>query len=355
MKNITSTLRVGAIVVVALYVVLGVITLAAQQAARTFKPLGILENVPNDPALQGAIDLHAHQDPDGAGPQSNRGERVIDGIDLARRAKASGMRGFVVKQHLAQSAGLAYYLRKLHPDLETFGGVGLNRPMGGVNPSAVWHMTEFKGGWGRIVWMPTQDSVHDGRNKEATVPVSRNGELVPEAKEVISIIAKAKTRESNGDLVLATGHNSPEEVLMMVREAQRVGVKHVIVTHPLLESVGMSHAQMREAAKMGAFLEFVANFAIPGPESEKEIREYVDAIRAVGVQYSFVSSDHGQNNKQYHPDGLALAAKTLRSHGFTEQELNVLFKENPARILGLPLTPARPSASLFDFGPQRGF
>ena len=49
------------------------------------------------------------------------------------------------------------------------------------------------------------------------------GELLPEVKEAIKVIAKTKTRDSNGDLILATGHNSPEEDLMMIKEAVQGG------------------------------------------------------------------------------------------------------------------------------------
>jgi hypothetical protein len=73
---------------------------------------------PQDPALRGAIDMHAHQDPDSFGPSYGQAARSLDAIDLYARAKASGMRGFIIKGHLDQTAGLAYYMRKLHPDME---------------------------------------------------------------------------------------------------------------------------------------------------------------------------------------------------------------------------------------------
>ena len=63
--------------------------------------------VPQDPALRGAIDMHAHQDPDSNGPSYGQAARSVDAMDLAKRAKAAGMRGFVIKQHLDQTAGLA--------------------------------------------------------------------------------------------------------------------------------------------------------------------------------------------------------------------------------------------------------
>jgi hypothetical protein len=58
---------------------------------------------PQDPALRGAIDLHAHKDPDSNGPSYGQAARSLDAMDLVKRAKASGMRGFVIKQHLDQS------------------------------------------------------------------------------------------------------------------------------------------------------------------------------------------------------------------------------------------------------------
>ena len=61
----------------------------------------------------------------------------------------------------------------------------------------------------------------------------------------------------------------------------------------------------------------------------------METIRQVGVVNCIISSDLGQAERPLHPEGLAAAAKALRTHGFTEQELNRMFKENPARLLGL--------------------
>jgi len=50
------------------------------------------------------------------------------------------------------------------------------------------------------------------------VRISQNGELLPETKRVIAVIAKR-------NLVLATGHPTAEEALMLVREGRTQGVK----------------------------------------------------------------------------------------------------------------------------------
>src|SRR5580700_9757442 len=100
--------------------------------------------------LSGAIDIHAHCDPDGT-------PRSIDAIDLARLAKSRGMRAIVLKNHYEPTASLAYIVRKEVPGIEVFGGISLDLTNGGVNPAAVEWMTKVKGGYGRVVWMPTYE------------------------------------------------------------------------------------------------------------------------------------------------------------------------------------------------------
>ena len=288
--------------------------------------------------LKGAIDVHAHVDPDSVGPTSFQGARLMDVDDLARLTLRRGMRGFVAKLHHDSTAHLAYMTRKAVPGIEVFGLVGLNRAMGGVNPAAVRHMAEVKGGWGRIVNMPTWDAEFYVRNSNDPgrpfVSVSRNGRLLAEVTEIIAIMAGTKTRDSGGRLTLYTGHNSPQESLMMVREAGRLGVP-VMVSHPMIEFISMPLTIMEEAAKLGAYLEIVSAFAT-AKDAEDEIGKHVEAIRRIGADRFILSSDRGQANGPTHPDGLVAAAKALMSQGITEAEVGRMMKDNPARLLGLP-------------------
>src|SRR3954471_4945022 len=154
--------------------------------------------------LPGVIDIHVHSAPDSTA-------RSIDAIDLARLAKSRGMRGLVLKNHYESTAALAYVVRKEVPGIEIFGGIDLNLTVGGINPAAVERMTQVKGAWGRVVWMPTFDAenqVRDSKENRPFVSVSRAGVLLPAVLEVLDVIAKKQ-------LVLATGHSSPSEVLLL--------------------------------------------------------------------------------------------------------------------------------------------
>src|SRR6266550_5397645 len=136
--------------------------------------------------LTGVVDIHVHSDPDSV-------PRSIDAIDAAKLARSRGMRALVLKNHYEPTASLAYLVRKEVPGIELYGGIALNRTVGGVNPAAVERMTMVKGGWGRVVWMPTFDAENQVRYSKENRPfvrVSRNGELLPEVKEVIGLIAR---------------------------------------------------------------------------------------------------------------------------------------------------------------------
>src|SRR5512142_2681767 len=130
--------------------------------------------------LAGVVDIHAHSDPDSV-------PRSIDAVDLARAAKAAGMRALVLKSHWEPTASMAYLVRKAVPGIDVFGGIDLNRTVGGLNAAAVERMASIKGGWGRVVWMPTFDAenqVRYSKENRPFVPVSKGGELLPEVKEV---------------------------------------------------------------------------------------------------------------------------------------------------------------------------
>ena len=199
------------------------------------------QRAPDDAAarmLAGTIDIHVHSDPDNV-------PRSVDGLEAATLARAKRMRGIVLKNHYDPTAGLAFLARKAAPGLEVFGGIDLNLPAGGMNAAAVEHMTQVAGGWGRIVWMSTFDAenqVRFSKQQRPFVSVSRNGQLLQETKAVIGAIAKHQ-------LVLATGHVSAQEGLMLVREARQQGAQHVVVTHAMNDPVAMTIAQMQEAAR----------------------------------------------------------------------------------------------------------
>src|SRR5438874_10563674 len=270
--------------------------------------------------LDGAIDMHAHSYPDGVA-------RSIDAVDLAKLAKSRGMRAIVLKNHYEPTASLAYIVRKEVPGVEVFGGISLDLTVGGVNPAAVDWMTKVKGGYGKVVWLPTFDSeaqVKFTKQQRPFAPVVRDGKVTPEVAQVIAIAAR-------NNLVLETGHSSGSEDLVIIQEAKRQGVQNVMVTHALTNPGGpLTMSEIQQAAKLGAYIELVY-----GGLSEDLLRKDVDVIHAVGASSVVLSTDLGQPNNPLHPDGLLAFYKALVARGIPQADIVRMSQTNPATLLGL--------------------
>jgi hypothetical protein len=109
----------------------------------------------------------------------------------------------------------------------------------------------------------------------------------------------------------------------------------MVVTHAMNTPVLMTVAQMQEAAKLGAFIEFVGG-SVGGAGGAERMDRFAAAIRAIGPDFCILSSDLGQQGNPLPPDGYGAFLLALRDRGFTTQQLDRMAKQNPARLLGLP-------------------
>ena len=245
------------------------------------------------------------------------------------------MRGLVLKNHFESTAALAYMVRKEVPGMEIFGGIALNRAVGGINLEAVKRMTMMKSGWGRVVWLPTIDSENFTKQQKHIgpfVPVVKSGHLLAEVLGLIDYVAQ------HHEIVLETGHISAEEALIVVHEAHQRGVTHIVVTNPMGPIVNMTIPQMQQAAADGAYLELMYA-AVVGPDPEHTISEYAEAIRKVGPKFCILGTDLGGVGEgtphSLHPQGLLDFMESLHKQGISTADINLMVKTNPALALGL--------------------
>ena len=269
--------------------------------------------------LDGVIDFHVHSGPDSR-------PRSVSDLEIARLARRAGMRGLVFKNHFTMTADRAWLAMQEVDGIEIFGGVALNRAVGGLNAEAVRQLVAFSGGRGKVVWLPTFDAefwMTRAGDQGEFVPVMRDGVPDPALGEIFDLIAEH-------DLVLAMGHSSPEEVLALIPEARRRGVSQILVTHALGQQP--SDAQLVQMAQDGAVIELVWLAAMNG---EFTLAQYADLIRTVGARHFLLSSDLGQAMNPLHTDGLMAFMEGLRAEGISEADIDLMIRQNPARLLGL--------------------
>ncbi len=290
-----------------------------------------------DALLVGAIDPHVHSGPSIA-------PRGIDHLELLREASAAGFKAIVTKDHDYSGVMTAAMIAKHHPELKTkiLSSIVLNNVVGGFNPYAVEHTAAMGG---RIVWFPTlaaenhlrwektSNWVHPASTQKmrpATgIPVLNPDKSVrDDVKEVIDIIAK-------NDMVLASGHLHVSETWLVFEEAQRRGVKRIVLTHPE-DIVDASMNDVAGIAKMGAYVEHSLCMFIEGSKFKTcESADLRKHIEAAGVDQTVLCSDLGQTGTIGPIEGIRRGIKLCMDLGYDDDQIRKMVSSNAERMLGL--------------------
>jgi hypothetical protein len=203
--------------------------------------------------ISGVADLHVHGAPSLV-PRHGLDHEVVGahaqvGVDLA-----------VLKAHEGSTAERAALARERAgtDGVEVLGGIVLNSPVGGANPDAVEVAARLGG---RVVWMPTVSapahvasaaspelSVHRTLSFRQVDVLGEDGALLPAWQEVLDVVAAA-------DLVLASGHLTCAEALVLFRAARAAGVRRMLLNHPRMPFLQWDDAAAPELARLGVVLE----------------------------------------------------------------------------------------------------
>ena len=303
-------------------------------ASIAFSQVGFPPPPPKVSPAAGVIDMHVHPDPDVFG-------RSLTDTELATIARRKGMRGLVLKNHVVTTADRAALAMNHVPGIEIWGGIVLNNSVGGINPAAVEWMHRMSGGRGKVVWLPTFDSDKHIKTlvdkTKSGIVVAPNGVVTPAMEEVLKIIARE-------NLVLATGHIHPEEVVAVVKRAREMGVKNILVTHGLTNIPGLSTAQAKQVTEMGAKIEICYLQFMTGPQAQYQWMTHWDrvdakavaqAVKDFGADNLVLSTDLGQQGMMTPPDGIENQIAAVRAAGVSQADVDKMMKRNPAQLLGL--------------------
>ncbi len=289
----------------------------------------VIKIVDYDKLVAGAIDMHLHPGPDVF-------KCRVDALEAASQAKQAGMKAIVIKNHSYPTAPIAMMVNQLIADFTVFGSICLDYEMGGLNAHAVEYSARAGA---RVVWMPTFSSANSiSKMRELGLPLRGDGysilddqgQLVPEINSILAIIKQY-------DMVLASGHMSPRETFALEAAARRLGINKFVVTHPLdheFFSQAFSKQDLIRLAKNGAFIECTF-LAFQASEFRHDPAEMVDVIRSVGAERCIMSTDLGQIWNPPPVEGLRMFIVTLLKYGITEDEISLMTKINPSKLLGL--------------------
>ena len=279
--------------------------------------------------LQGAIDTHFH-----SGPHVYAVCRSE--IEYAIRATEVGIQAVVNKGTTVPTARSAVLVQEMvdqwarernKKPCKVMGGIVLCSQVGGFNVDAVINAAQFGG---KFVWTPVLDSSHHRRLMGTSEKLGRgidvldeNGEILPGLKEIFEVIAEY-------DLVLACGHQTTRERLIMVDTARELGVKRIILVHVLQPTTRLDIEQMKMFVDKGCYLEHcfydLSPMAWPWDKT-------LEAIKKVGADHFVIASDLGNWRKPDPIDFWKITIGLLLENGIPEADVEKMVRINAEKLI----------------------
>lgn len=286
--------------------------------------------------IRRAYDLHIH-----IGPEIIPRKYTVSELVKQQRGKVAGM---ALKNHFFPTTPFIYATKK--SSLKLVGSLVLNNFVGGLNADAVYSASTISTG-PFIVWFPTvsakqflDESVWEiapewvknksfksrkAKSVQAIRILDSSGNVSSACIDVLRAIKTAKA-------ILATGHISWPESNLLIAKAAQMGIKNMIVTHPIYQRIAMPIEMQKKLATYGAKIELCWSM---WKIDEIPIGNIAAQIKAVGANNCILSSDSGQAYSP--PPNVALTefCNALIDEGITQKELITMLIVNPKKLLGI--------------------
>lgn len=284
--------------------------------------------------IQQTIDIHLH-----IGPEIIPRKYTVEKLIAEEQGNISG---FVLKNHFYPTMPFIKEVEQTST-LSLFGAIVLNNAVGGLNPEAIY-ATRLLTDKPFVVWFPTINADNFLRKNTYEIApewIKGSNVTVRKSQEVISVYVTQKgilTKEAeailwaikNYQAILATGHIAWEESMLLVNKALALGIKNIVITHPIYQSINMPITLQKTLAKQGCFIEIpYSMYAIDGIPLGKIVKQ----IQIIGSQYIILSSDVGQLFSPSPSKALYFFASTLMKYGITLKQLEEMLVNNPRRLL----------------------
>ncbi|GAA5166006.1 DUF6282 family protein [Amycolatopsis dongchuanensis] len=288
-----------------------------------------------DELLTGAVDLHTH-------PGPSPFPRRMSIMDAARDAATAGFRALVAKSHhhsmvtdilALEQAGLA------DVPVKVYGGIALNRTVGGLNPYAVELALRMGG---RVVWFPTIASRahlefhahnHSGfpvagvplRENEPITVVDEEGGLNAAARDILDVIAAESA-------ILNCGHLPAAEIDVLIPAALEAGVSRIVISHPDFV-LGAEPERIGKWCRQGAFVEHCLAMLTGREPKERPFARIAEFYREAGPAHTIFSSDLGQRGNPLPVTAYRRMVRALLDEGVAHDDIKAMTGGNAGQLL----------------------
>lgn len=279
--------------------------------------------------MQNLIDFHIH-----AGPESGS-NRIYDDDEIAMEAAKQGLRAVVFKNHSIPSFARTPLIQKSinkwaaennRKPLDVVGGVVLNYSVGGINPAAVEVCADLGG---RLVWLPSINASHYYTVMDKTGGI----EVLNEKREVVQELIGVMEIVRDRNLILVLSHQSVYERFVIIKKAKEMGVKKILLSHPLGSVNRAEPEQIKEMVELGAFAEVTYNTSFPNLYQKGDIQGTLKLFDLVGFDKIVGGTECSQLGTSSPAAGMELFLRTLLLLGISKKNIRKMLDGTPGRLL----------------------
>lgn len=272
--------------------------------------------------LENVVELHVHAAPDIR-------KRSVDDWGIVESANREKMRAVVLKSHFFPTMCRAEDMQKISEKTLIFGGIAMNRTVGGLNPYAAEKAVDMGA---KIIWLPTHDAQNhcEKMGKAGGISVMNGKRPADGLKDIVQLAAERNA-------VLGTGHLSPYEIRHTADLAVKYGVKKLVVNHPELHIVSLSIEEQKQLAEAGAYFERVYAQPVTPGNYKLNLEENYRAVMEVGYETTIISTDGGQLENPFWTEALLQYLNFMEAKGLDQKRIEQMAVKNPAKMLGLPV------------------
>ena len=295
-----------------------------------------MKNKQLEEIIRNSIDLHVHID-----PEIIPRKYTVEELDREENGK---LYGAVLKNHFYPTSPLIKSTKDR--SVKLFGSVVLNNSVGGLNKEAVYASSLLLES-PLVVWFPTINAEQFLKQSRYEIPpewvegslkkarkanlvdalkvIDENNKVNKQALEVLKTINSTNS-------ILATGHISWQESVALIEKARELGIKKIIVTHPIYQKINMPIKIQKQVASMGAKIELCYSMCSIDKIPMEKIAQQ---IKKVGPNNCVLSSDVGQKFSPPPSKALYDFANKLHRLGMSLNDLEIMLVKNTRKLMGI--------------------
>ncbi len=317
-------------------------------------PLGYTDIEVENRIIEGCVELHAHGSP--AAWQSegrmNFYDTAVDVSNLKYRAivykdqdcPTYSMAG-AIHNALAERAAEKAKLGEEFKPAEVYGSIVLDNASGGMNIKAVEKALSYDG-FCKEIFLPCQDSALlqtlFGHEEKGIFVSDLKGELTPEMKKILDMIAEHNDNCKGDTVALATCHVFNEEKYDISKYVHDRGMNVPIVhDHITQEMTQLTVEEALALIDLGTYVEICSNSTVTWTSMQNWIIAYDYNINLVktllkerGPEYICLITDSGLSGFS-ETEGMRMLVRGLLKNGVSEADIHHMAAIAPAKAIGL--------------------